>query len=458
MWQRLGFHVCCVALTALWAPVATGAQQTEPPPPSCGTQQPGIVSLPAPAVVAGSATGLFDILHAATGPEAVQEGDEQEPRPWGITWDQGLRFVAPHGAFTMRTAFNVQNDSAAFVGDGELESKFGSLDGDVKWRRALVFADGTFARHFRYKFQYDFANSDPPDLKDSWVEFDLPLVPITIRGGRFRTPLTLEGYTSTMHTTFMERGLVATFVPSRNTGFLFSGEIGPQRHKMHWGLAWVRPEDPGQEGSPDASGITGRFTYKFNPREDVAAHAGFDYARLDLRGAEDVLRFSSRPESNLAPRLVDTGDFRVDATNTYVLEGAMVGGSLSVQSEFALVDARGAEFVEEPVFWAGYVFVSYFITGETRPYIAGREGFGRIRPLRDFRREGSGLGAFEVAARFSTIDLSSGDIDGGELRDFTAAFNWYPNRNARVMTNFIRADRSDFGTMYIFQVRLQWHY
>ena len=399
-----------------------------------------------------------DAAGATIAATALDGDDEQQPRPWGITWDQGLHFLAPGGAFSLRTAFDVQNDSAGFVVDDEFENEFGGLDGDVEWRRARVFADGEFARHFRYKFQYDFAANNPPRLKDAWVEFDLPVVPIAFRGGRFRTPLTLEGYTSAKHTTFMERGLIGAFVPSRNTGFLLSGEAGPERHLMHWALAWVRPGDPSKEDSPDASGVTGRFTYKFNPREDVVAHAGFNYARRTVGGAEDTLRFSARPESHMAPRLVDTGDFRADATNTYVLEGVVSRESLSFQSEFAIVDVRGSSFIEAPVFWGGYVFVSYFITGESRPYVAGREAFGRIRPLKEFRGQSGGFGALEIAGRFSRLDLTSGDIDGGELNDFTFALNWYPTANARVMTNVIRARRSGIGALYIFQLRLQWHY
>ena len=61
----------------------------------------------------------------------------------------------------------------------------------------------------------------------------------------------------------------------------------------------------------------------------------------------------------------------------------------------------------------------------------------------------------EIAFRFSRSDLKDGTIDGGELNDFTAAFNWYPTHETRVIFNAILADRKGFETVGIFQVRLQ---
>ena len=59
-----------------------------------------------------------------------------------------------------------------------------------------------------------------------------------------------------------------------------------------------------------------------------------------------------------------------------------------------------------------YAYVSYFLTGENRPYDRKLGVFDRVRPYEDFFRvrtdDGSietGWGAWELAYRFSYIDI-----------------------------------------------------
>ena len=65
--------------------------------------------------------------------------------------------------------------------------------------------------------------------------------------------------------------------------------------------------------------------------------------------------------------------------------------------------------------------------------------FSGIKPNRDFHFFEGGWGALEVALRFSYIDLNGGSIGGGQEHDLTAGMNWYLNKNARLMFNYIRA-------------------
>jgi phosphate-selective porin OprO/OprP len=89
------------------------------------------------------------------------------------------------------------------------------------------------------------------------------------------------------------------------------------------------------------------------------------------------------------------------------------------------------------------------LTGESRPYKVQDGAFGRIYPKREFRDGSGGMGAFQIAFRFSQVDLDDKEINGGRLNDLTAGFNWYATHNYRVMFNVIRAKRSD-GIRYGF--------
>ena len=59
-----------------------------------------------------------------------------------------------------------------------------------------------------------------------------------------------------------------------------------------------------------------------------------------------------------------------------------------------------------------------------------------------------------------TAFFSEQSSDEGELGrlENTAAVNWYPTNNARLMANFIRAQRGGVDGIWIFEIRLQWAY
>ena len=98
----------------------------------------------------------------------------------------------------------------------------------------------------------------------------------------------------------------------------------------------------------------------------------------------------------------------------------------------------------DPTFQGFYAAASWFLTGEVRPYSRSNATFGRVRPRRSLRSEG-GAGAWEIAARFSRLDLSDQEIAGGELEDVTLGLNWYANPFVRVMANWIHAEVDGSG-------------
>jgi phosphate-selective porin OprO/OprP len=105
-----------------------------------------------------------------------------------------------------------------------------------------------------------------------------------------------------------------------------------------------------------------------------------------------------------------------------------------------------------PEFSAWYVEGSWVITGETKSYDAGHASFGSPRPDHNFDPvHGTGWGAFELLARYSTIDLNwnegttlqsdttvagLGGVRGGEQTITTIGLNWYLNPNLRMMFDY----------------------
>ena len=64
-----------------------------------------------------------------------------------------------------------------------------------------------------------------------------------------------------------------------------------------------------------------------------------------------------------------------------------------------------------------------------------------------------GWGAWEVALRYSFIDLDDSAISGGTLSDITFGLNWHPNPATRVMLNYVSANLKDVGQAGIFMIR-----
>jgi len=69
-----------------------------------------------------------------------------------------------------------------------------------------------------------------------------------------------------------------------------------------------------------------------------------------------------------------------------------------------------------------------------------------------------GWGAWEIAGRYSTIDLNDNNEYGGELRDITLGVNWYMENNLKLMFNYIQYDADNYNDDTIFQTRLQWFF
>ena len=120
------------------------------------------------------------------------------------------------------------------------------------------------------------------------------------------------------------------------------------------------------------------------------------------------------------------GQVRIDAELVNVLTGQRVAGPFFVGSSANLT--------------GGYLYASYFLTGEHRIYErTGQHGaqFGRNVPINNFFAVPGccGTGAWELKARVSYLDMS--DIDRGTYHDFTGGFNWYWNERIRLMFDWI---------------------
>lgn len=127
-------------------------------------------------------------------------------------------------------------------------------------------------------------------------------------------------------------------------------------------------------------------------------------------------------------------------------------GPFSVQWEYIYVPVDAIDG-DDPAFHGTYVYASYFLTGEHRPYRREFGTFDRVLPFEEFflvnTQHGAcaGWGAWELAARVSYIDLTDAGIQGGELTELTLGINWYMNPYTRITANYAHGflDRAPVG-------------
>jgi phosphate-selective porin OprO/OprP len=96
------------------------------------------------------------------------------------------------------------------------------------------------------------------------------------------------------------------------------------------------------------------------------------------------------------------------------------------------------------------------LTGEQRNYNRTGGYFGRVSPAHPLFH--GGWGAWEVAGRYSWVDLNSGGISGGKFDRWSAALSWYATDHMRFEFDYGYGQLDKFGTegtTQFFQARAQ---
>jgi phosphate-selective porin OprO/OprP len=212
-----------------------------------------------------------------------------------------------------------------------------------------------------------------------------------------------------------------------------------------YAIAFLRDTDEIGEGFSNREDyrITARLTRLpyFEDGGTRLLHLEFSYSHQFADEAAGT-RFQAAPANDFAPSLVDTGDLALDGVDLFNFGAAWVEGSLSLQGEVMWVLASQG-IPEDAVFWGAYAELSWWLTGEHRRYLRGRGVFSRVVPNNRFDPEKGVWGAFEIATRYSWLDLSNDGIRGGTLGEWSAALNWVLLSNLRVSTNYVLAHTGD---------------
>ncbi len=398
---------------------------------------------------------LETLLQAKTAPAAATATPVAEKKDANVltgTWKDGPSWKSQDGAFSFKVGGRVQDDWAWMREDDDVERAVGDLTDGEEFRRAYLTFSGLMYQRVEWKAEFDFAGGDAA-WRDVYIGItDVPVLG-GIRAGHFKEPFSLEQLASDNYTTFVERSSGDVFAPARNTGVGVGRAFADQR--MTWAAGIFRDADNfGNRKGEGEYAVVGRVTGLPYYADEGARliHLGAAAGRRSV--PDEIARFASPPEAHLAPSFVDTGKFAADMYGLFGGEAAVVWGRLSLQGEYMLADVD-AEDGDDPRLDGWYVFASWMLTGEHRNYNRGLGVFDRMRPRRNFLDGEGGLGAWELAVRYSSVDMNDTFLSGGEMDDVTLGLNWYLNPNSRIMWNWVHSDLSDVGDADILEMRLQ---
>jgi phosphate-selective porin OprO/OprP len=357
---------------------------------------------------------------------------------------------APAAATVKYPSINVsglmQADAAWFHQDPASVAALGDVEDFAGFRRARLGVKGQLAENIGYQMEYDFGIAGRPSFMNVYVELQqLPGIG-TFRAGQWKQPIHMEAVSSIRELVFMERSLpFGAFVPFRQVGAgVFNTALDDN---VTWAVSGYRyPSSPfGNVFGDDGYGAAGRITGLVLSDEimNLNVHLGFGYSHNSP--STDRLRFRTNPEVamqhqdfNVAPFalpfFVDTGSFRASGYDLINPEFAVSAWNIQFMSEWLCV-AANQQSAPNLNFHGGYAQLAYVLTGEARRYNRKVGVFGRVVPDHPFGK--GGCGAWELAGRWSYIDLNDLNIQGGRQHDWTFGLNWFPNQYTRFAFNYI---------------------
>jgi phosphate-selective porin OprO/OprP len=361
------------------------------------------------------------------------------------------------------------------------------LDDGVNVRRARIGVIGKFMSDWNYALIYDFGGASDgfastasvggvpvgflpggalSGVENAYLSYT-GLKPfggqLAIEGGVMDLPYTLDEASSSNDLPFMERaasGIAATNIAAGDFRSTFGARwytdtfwagayaTGPTTGAIH-SASSINPP-----GTTEQYGVIARAAGQIVSGKDYSLHVGGDAEWLiqpphNLIAGTQTLTLSDRPEVRIDPTtLVTTGAIAgVSRAQVYSAEAAGTYGPLFFQGEYFWFNVERTAFAPLPSlkFQGGYAEAAYVLTGETRPYNAASASYGGIAPANPFSLAGGGWGAWEIAGRYSTIDLNdrlgaATGVAGGRQTIYTLALNWYVNRNVRFLFDYLHGN------------------
>jgi phosphate-selective porin OprO/OprP len=411
-------------------------------------------------------------LKTASGANVQIVRDQVNAQPTVALSNARPTITTADGNFKFAIRSVVQFDAAHYSESPRTAAN--DLGSGTNFRRARLGVEGTAWKDWNFGLWGEFGGSggESATLNQAYLEyagwkpFGLE-EPIRFRIGAWATPSGLEDATSNTEELFLERAAIAELVRGFATGDGRTG-VGATARGPRWYASAVLTGKvvgvPSTAELDQQSGFAARVAFNPIHGADYDVHIGANIQGI-LNPADTTagpvstraVRLQERPELRVSGlRLVDTGAIASDGLTAYGLEGGGSWRNFYAAGEWYKVDVNReavppAVSAFDPSFSGWYVQGAWAITGEHHGWTNANGGFVGIRPAKPFDRSKGTWGAWEIAARYSVLDLNdhagvfgkaapAGGIRGGEQKITTVGLNWYPNSVVRLLLDYQWAD------------------
>ena len=399
---------------------------------------------------------------------------KQDQPNWSIANGRPT-ITSSDGRFSLALRALAQYDAAYYMQGARAEllppANGPDLSSGDNFRRVQLGIQGNLFGDWSYNFNYDFGGAGgtetPGHIQAVYIQYD-GLKPFAFRIGAFPPSAGLEDNTGSPDTIFLERNSPADLARNIAGGdgrdalsVFYAGD------RLYGAVSYTgdKVQDSGVFDEQEA--VVGRLSYLFYSDDDVKALASGNgtYVFKIADGAPGSnatgpFTLNNPPEltvDNTGTRLVSTGALNAKSVGEWGLEAAVQWKSLYTQAGYFgyAVDQRAA--LPSFDFDGWYAQATFVLTGESRGYNAASAAFSNPKPRIPFSLSGNGWGAWEVAARYSDLDLNDNPgvlgqdlpadgIRGGDQRIWTAGLNWYPNNALKFELQFQNVQISRIGT------------
>jgi phosphate-selective porin OprO/OprP len=296
----------------------------------------------------------------------------------------------------------------------------GTLNFQKPWLYLVSGSINSLAKDF------DSSTMDSVTLYDAVVEIPLHGKYGRVEVGRMKEPVSMERLMGMVFEQVMERPMhLDTFTTTRNDGISYSNLLFNEKVTLRSGFF------------KDKNFVWASRITAIALEDDInnqLIHLGFSYRYEELE--DKTINFDVNPEQYFIEPILDTGDIAATKDDTFNLEFTYLKGPLWIAAEYTGKYIHAIE-QSNPYFYGFHTSLSYFVTGEERGYNKKRGIVRRIRPIVDFHK--GGWGALEFAYRYSYINISDKEIDGGKMDIHSVGGIWHATYGTQVHLQYTHA-------------------
>ena len=353
--------------------------------------------------------------------------------------DKGFTLASADAANSLKIRGLAQLDSRLFFGDGG-----GVVNNAFVLRRARIITEGTFAKIYSFQFVPEFGGSSISILDANFsVAVDKAL---TVKFGKFKSPVGLELLQSDSWTFFNERSIVTNLVPNRDLGVQVSGDV----------LNGTLNYTAGVFGGLSDAASTNNAD--FDNEKDLVGRLFYTPFKNDaesfLQGLSFGISASGGREKTASGR---TGGYRTDGQQTFFAYSASTiadgqtwrispqldyrNGPLGLIGEYVVSavnvrpSATGLKTELQNKAWQ--VAAGYVLTGEDSSYTG-------VAPATNFNFEAGTWGAFELTARYANLKVddaafplyASASTNADQAKSIGLGVNWYHSKAVAFKIDF----------------------